>query len=126
MTQVVAAVISRDDRVLVCQRSPEKRHAGLWEFPGGKCEPGESLADTARRELSEELGAKVVAVGQEEFSVRDEASPFIIVFLPVTIEGEPECREHSALRWVTLRELSGLSLPPADRHYVDSRLQQAT
>jgi 8-oxo-dGTP pyrophosphatase MutT (NUDIX family) len=49
---VVAAVIERDGRLLVCQRPAHKRHGGLWEFPGGKCDPGESDAEAARRELS--------------------------------------------------------------------------
>src|ERR1051325_2797623 len=89
--QVVAAVVSRGDQFLVCRRSLEKRYAGLWEFPGGKCEPGESMGIAVRRELREELGVKVVAVGKEEFTIRDPNSPFIIAFAPVSISGEPCC-----------------------------------
>ncbi len=51
--RVIAAVIRRGPELLVCRRPAHKRHGGLWEFPGGKCEPGESDADTARRELLE-------------------------------------------------------------------------
>ena len=57
--RVIAAVIARGDRLLVCQRPPHKRHGGLWEFPGGKCEPGESDLEAARRELHEELGVEL-------------------------------------------------------------------
>jgi mutator protein MutT len=121
--RVVAAVISRGDQVLICQRAPHKRHAELWEFPGGKCEPGESLADAVRRELREELGVEVVAVGQEEFVLRDPSSPYLINFAPVEIVGEPSCREHVALRWVTLAEGSNLPLAPTDRKYVEARLR---
>jgi 8-oxo-dGTP pyrophosphatase MutT (NUDIX family) len=56
---VLAAVIRRQDRYLVCRRPAHKRHGGLWEFPGGKLEPGETLLEAARRELREELGAEV-------------------------------------------------------------------
>ena len=123
MIRVVAAVIPRGDQVLICQRAPHKRHGGLWEFPGGKCEPGESLADTARRELREELGVEVVSVGEEEFVLRDPGSPYLINFAPVEIVGEPSCREHVELRWVSLAEGSNLPLAPTDRKYIEARLR---
>jgi mutator protein MutT len=120
--RVIAAVISRGDDVLVCQRAPEKRHGGLWEFPGGKCEHGESLADAARRELSEELGVDVVSVGVEELILRDPNSPYMITFVPVEIRGEPACREHVALRWISFAKVSLLPLAPTDRRYVETRV----
>ena len=123
MIHVIAAVISRGDDVLVCQRAPEKRHGGLWEFPGGKCEPGESLVDAARRELGEELGVEVVSVGVEELVLRDPNSPYMITFVPVEIRGEPACREHMDLRWISLDEVMRLPLAPADRQYVGTRLR---
>ena len=123
MIRVIAAVISRGDDLLVCQRAPEKRHGGLWEFPGGKCEPGESLADAARRELSEELGVEVVSVGVEVLALRDPNSPYMITFVPVEIKGEPACREHVALRWISLAEVSQLRLAPTDRKFVETRLR---
>jgi mutator protein MutT len=73
---VIAAVVSRGDELLVCQRPHEKRHGRLWEFPGGKCEPGESDADAARGELREELGVEVTEVGDEQFAIADPGSPF--------------------------------------------------
>jgi len=80
------------------------------EFPGGKCEPGESLADAARRELREELGVEVVAVGEEEFVLRDPDSPYLIHFVSVEIVGEPSCSEHIDLRWVSLAEGSNFAV----------------
>jgi mutator protein MutT len=119
--RVIAAVISRGDELLVCQRPHHKRHGGLWEFPGGKCEPGESDAEAARRELHEELGVEVTAVGDAEFVVADPDSPFLIVFAPVRILGEPNCREHLAFRWGRPSELAQLPLAPSDRRYVERR-----
>jgi mutator protein MutT len=120
--QVIAAVVSRGDEFLVCRRSRERRYAGLWEFPGGKCEPGESISIAARRELREELGVNVIEVGAEEFTIHDPDSPFLIVFAPVQIAGEPQCREHIELRWGKLSDLVSLPLAPSDKRYVEFRL----
>ena len=76
VVRVVAAVVARGDRALLCRRPAHKRHGGLWEFPGGKREAGESDADAVRRELREELGVTVQAVGREELVVADPGSPF--------------------------------------------------
>src|SRR3954469_8169702 len=97
--RVIAAVIGRDDRLLVCQRPPHKRHGGLWEFPGGKLEPGEDDEGAARRELAEELGLHVERVGEAELEIADTGSPFLIAFVPVEAAGTPICHEHTELTW---------------------------
>ena len=117
--RVLAAVVRRGDRLLVCQRPPHKRHGGLWEFPGGKQEPGETDEDTARRELHEELGVLVHGTGPEEFAIGDAGSPFLIAFVPTAIDGEPTCHEHTALAWATLAELRTMPLAPSDARYVE-------
>jgi mutator protein MutT len=117
--RVIAAVIPRDDTLLVSQRPPHKRHGALFEFPGGKVEAGESDSDAATRELAEELGVTVTAVGPELFAVTDPGSPFQIAFVPVTITGEPQCLEHTAHVWGTPRELQQLPLAPSDRLFVE-------
>ena len=119
--RVIAAVISRGDSLLVCQRPHNKRHGGLWEFPGGKCEPGESDLQTTARELREELGVEVEAVGPEEFAITDPGSHFNIAFLPVCNVGEPVCHEHIALAWLPIQELAGMDLAPSDRRFVEQR-----
>ncbi|HET8656835.1 MAG TPA: (deoxy)nucleoside triphosphate pyrophosphohydrolase [Longimicrobiaceae bacterium] len=119
--RVVASVIEREGRLLVCERPAHKRHGGLWEFPGGKVEPGESDFQAVARELAEELGVRVRAVGGVEFSVADPGSDFVIVFLPVEIEGEPRCLEHAAVAWVPEDELLSLALAPSDRAFVRFR-----
>ena len=122
--RVVAAAIRRDARLLVCQRPSHKRHGGLWEFPGGKVEPKESDESAARRELTEELGVHVESVGEPHFSITDPDSPFLIVFVPTTITGEPTCHEHTALAWLTPTELLNLPLAPSDRRYVEFLLSR--
>ncbi|HKO15563.1 MAG TPA: NUDIX domain-containing protein [Gemmatimonadaceae bacterium] len=119
--RVIAAVISRDGKLLVCQRPPHKRHGGLWEFPGGKVEPGESDEAAARRELREELGIEVEWADHAELEVADSGSPYLIAFLPVRAAGEPVDHEHTALVWGTLAELAALPLAPSDRQYVEWR-----
>ena len=117
--RVLAAVIQQKDEYLICQRPAHKRHGGLWEFPGGKFEANETLIDAARREMAEELGVEVTAVGSELFSVADPGSEFVIEFVPTRIKGEPRCIEHSALRWLPLDELLSLQLAPSDRRFVE-------
>jgi 8-oxo-dGTP pyrophosphatase MutT (NUDIX family) len=118
LIRVIAAVISRGDKLLVCQRPLTKRHGGLWEFPGGKRQRGESDAQAATRELREELGVDVLEVGEELITVRDEGSPFLIAFLPVSISGQPICREHMALQWDLPEVIAQLPLAPSDREFV--------
>lgn len=115
---VLAAVITRSDRYLVCQRPLTKRHGGLWEFPGGKIESGESLLDAADRELTEELNVAAVSVGEPIFTAHDDGSPFVVSFVPTQIAGDPVCLEHTALRWASLEEIEQLELAPSDRRFV--------
>ena len=117
--RVLAAIISRGPDYLICQRPAHKRHGGLWEFPGGKLEPGETDVDAARRELREELGVRVSAVGAEQFIAHDDGSPFLIAFVPVEIDGEPTCIEHSALAWTPREALLSYALAPSDRRFVE-------
>jgi 8-oxo-dGTP diphosphatase len=115
MQRVIACVIQKDATILLCRRPPHKRHGGLWEFPGGKCEAGESDADTVRRELHEELGIHDIArVGSPLFEHRDPGSCFLIAFVPVAIFGVPEAMEHSEIRWISVDDIPSLELAPSD------------
>lgn len=122
-TRVLAAVVERDGRLLLARRPAGKRHAGLWEFPGGKFLPGETPLDAARRELSEELGVEAAAAGALLWIAPDPGSPFIIEFHKVEIRGEPAALEHEALAWVLPEELPLYPLAPSDRSFVTSFLE---
>ena len=115
--RVLASVITRDSRFLICKRPAHKRHGSLWEFPGGKVEAGETDLEAANRELKEELGVTVRKVGRTLFSVQDPGSEFVIEFLPVRIEGEPACLEHDELAWVSPGQLEDYALAPSDREF---------
>lgn len=120
--RVIATVVRNADTLLVSRRPAHKRHGTLFEFSGGKCEPGESDTDTARRELAEELGVTVTAVGPELFAIADPGSEFLIAFVPVEITGVPQCLEHTEHVWGTLQELAALPLAPSDRRFVEFML----
>ncbi len=123
---VVAAVIRRGPLVLVCQRPAHKRHGGLYEFPGGKCNDDESMSQAIARELREELGVVVSHVGQVLHSIHDPGSAFVIHFTDVRIEGTPLAIEHSDLRWVTLHEAMALELAPSDLRFMEDHITRAS
>lgn len=123
-TRVLAAVIEREGRLLLARRPPGKRHAGLWEFPGGKFLPGETPLAVARRELAEELGVEAVSLGALLTAIPDPGSPFVIEFHAVEIRGEPAALEHDALAWALPEELLLYSLAPSDRSFAESRVKK--
>jgi A/G-specific adenine glycosylase len=122
---VSAAVIRRAGLFLIAQRPSEGLLGGMWEFPGGKVEPGETLPECLRREISEELGA-VVRVG-EEFGIYQHGYTHFKVTLHAfccTIdEGEPAAIHASAIRWVTAAELAAYPMGKIDRQ-IARRIQK--
>ena len=117
---VAAAVIERDGAFLIARRPAGVHLAGLWEFPGGKCDAGETLRECLSREILEELGCGVV-VGQEIYS-RSHDYPERTVqlhFFECRLEGEPAARIGQELRWVPRAALSSLAFPPADHQLIE-------
>jgi mutator protein MutT len=123
---VVAAVIQRGDRFLICRRPEGKNHGGLWEFPGGKVDAGESFEDALRRELQEELAVEATHVGAVLFSVLDQKSGFKIQFIPTSVTGEPIALEHAELTWSTTPQLLSYPLAPSDRAFATFLITAAT
>ncbi len=122
LIRVVACVIEREGRLLVCRRPSHKRHGGLWEFPGGKLEEGETPLEAARRELGEELGIAVTGVGPMEFAAADPGSRFRIEFFPAEAEGQPRALEHTRIAWLSEADLLSVPLAPSDLAYARFRL----
>jgi 8-oxo-dGTP diphosphatase len=115
---VAAALIDAKGRVLVQRRPPGSSLAGLWEFPGGKPETGESPEAALARELMEELG---IVVEPRDFTASAFASEalgsrhlILLLFVCRHWIGEPQLLHATELRWVTLAELRELAMPPAD------------
>ena len=110
---VAVALIDRDGRVLVAQRPEGKAMAGLWEFPGGKVEPGETPEAALIRELREELGIDTWASCLAPLTFASYSYPDFHLLMPLFAcrrwEGVPQAREHAALRWVGLRTLADLA-----------------
>ena len=117
--RVVAVVVETDGRYLIGQRPHQKRHGGLWEFPGGKVDAGESMETAARREIAEELAVELVSVGETLFARQDPGSPFDIHFVAAHLAGEPEALEHIALGWFTISEMLDMPLAPSDAAFVE-------
>ena len=115
---VVAAIIRREHRVLLGRRPSHKRHGGLWEFPGGKIDEGETEVDAVTRELREEFGVETMSVGRVVYECQDPGSPFLVRFLDVDIRGSPEPTEHTEISWVEPDSLPTLSLAPCDARFV--------
>ena len=115
---MVAAVVDRGGRYLLGRRPMGKRHGGLWEFPGGKMLEGESLLQAARRELHEELALNATDAGAALYSAEDPGSPFVIHFVPITVEGDPDPSEHSEIGWFEPAQLGEMALAPSDAAFV--------
>jgi mutator protein MutT len=118
---VLAAIIETDDRRLLVTRRLDGAHlAGMWEFPGGKCEPGESHEACLTRELNEELG--VIGVIGNELLVTEHAYSDRVIrlhFRACRISGEPTPMLGQEIRWVRRQELHDLEFPAADRELIE-------
>lgn len=120
--RVVAGVIRRGDRILATRRGPSMNHAGFWEFPDGKVEPGESDSNALTRELREELAIEVhlgepIATATHPYP----NASVTLVGLSATLDGDsPTLSEHDELRWLTVDELDTVPWAPADLPLVDA------
>ena len=128
MPLVVAAVIRRPDgRFLMARRPLGRSMAGLWEFPGGRVEPGELAEAALERELCEELGVEIAVGAPLTFAWHrelDREDILLLFYEASLVHGEPCGREGQEVAWVTPMEVSRLPLPPADRHLVELLIRQ--
>ena len=125
MVSVVAAIIRRQGRILITRRPDDVHLAGMWEFPGGKVEPNESLQAALVREIEEEVGVTIEAL-DETFTVEHHyPSRFVQLhfFNCRILSGEPKALQVADLRWVLPVELDQFHFPEADRELI-ARLKE--
>lgn len=124
IVEVAAALIWQDGRFMICQRPPQKARGLLWEFVGGKAEPGETLRQALVRECQEELAVTVEP--EEVFMQLVHTYPDITIRLTLfnarIIQGPPQLLEHVDLRWITPAEIPQYDFCPADTEIL-KRLQ---
>jgi 8-oxo-dGTP diphosphatase len=118
VTVVAVALVDADGRVLLAQRPEGKQLAGLWEFPGGKLEPGERPEEALIRELHEELGITVKAACLAPLTFASHAYEGFHLLMPLYVcrkwKGFAQSREGQALKWVRPTALRDYPMPPAD------------
>ena len=120
-TEVVAALIWNGDRFMICQRPAHKARGLLWEFVGGKVEPGETKQAALVRECREELGV-TVSVGEPYMDVVHDYPDLLVhltLFSARIAEGTPRLLEHNDLRWITPAEIPEYDFGPADVEILD-------
>lgn len=126
MTEVVAALIWDKNRFMICQRPAHKARGSLWEFVGGKVEPGESKEEALVRECREELGV-TVEVGDVFMEVTHQYPDITVhltLFSASIREGVPQKLEHQDIRWITAEEIGKFSFCPADTEILEKLKKQ--
>ncbi len=112
------AMVDRDGRVLLAQRPPGKAMAGLWEFPGGKIDCGETPEQALKRELREELGIETWESCLAPLTFASHSYPDFHLLMPLFVcrkwQGHPTARENQSLAWVRPARLTEYPMPPAD------------
>ena len=121
ITEVVAALIWRGERFLACQRPAHKARGLLWEFVGGKVEPGETRKEALIRECREELAVTVVPrdIFMEVTHEYPDMTVHLTLFNADLPEGEPRALEHNDLRWITVGQIDTLPFCPADQEILE-------
>jgi 8-oxo-dGTP diphosphatase len=124
---VTAAVISDDDKILITRRPKDKRHPGLWEFPGGKVDPGESPEEALCREIREELDAEVqvMEIFEVVFHRYDWGPVLILAYSCRLITKSIHNIGVSEHRWIHPRELHEFPILPADQPIIDRLVNQS-
>ena len=121
VTEVVAALILDGGKFLACQRPPHKARGLLWEFVGGKVEPGETREQALIRECREELAitVRVDDIFMEVTHEYPDLTVHLTLFHAAIADGTPQMLEHNDLRWVTIQEMDELAFCPADEVILD-------
>ena len=126
MTEVVAALIWDENRFMICQRPAHKARGSLWEFVGGKVEPGEHKEEALIRECREELGVTVEVGGvfMEVTQKYPDITVHLTLFSASIRKGVPQKLEHQDIRWITAEEIGKFSFCPADTEILEKLKKQ--
>ena len=117
MIKVVAAILEKEDKILIAKKREGKPLAGMWEFPGGKIEKGETPEESLIRELEEEMDIKIKVkeyVGESIYDYGDGKVISLKGFTAEIIEGDIKLTDHDEYKWVTLEEICNYRIAPAD------------
>lgn len=127
MTDVVAALIWDNDRFLACQRPANKARALLWEFVGGKTEPGESWEEALIRECREELSVTVkpLDIFMDVIHEYPDLTVHLILYNAIITDGEIQLLEHNDAKWITPAEIPNFAFCPADKEILERIMEIA-
>ena len=126
MTEVVAALIWRGEKFMICQRPAHKARGLLWEFVGGKVEAGETKEEALIRECQEELAVRLL-VGEMFMDVTHEYPDLTVhltLFHATIADGEPQKLEHNDIRWITPQEIPNYEFCPADTEILEKIIER--
>lgn len=122
LIKVTAAILEKDSRIIIAQRKSKDHLSGKWEFPGGKIEPGETPEQCLRRELKEEFDIDVT-IGEylgSNIHHYNQISIELMAYRATWTSGTISMNDHSAYRWVTVKQLPEFDFAPADIPFVES------
>ena len=127
MTEVVAALIWKNNKFMICQRPAHKARGLLWEFVGGKVEPGETKEQALIRECKEELNVllSVSEVFMDVVHEYPDITVHLTLFNATIAEGEPQKLEHNDIQWITPSEISNYEFCPADVEILKNIMKRA-
>lgn len=118
---VVAGFIYENNKILICQRPAGKARALLWEFAGGKVEPGETHAEALKREYREELAVEIETGGlfYEHSHEYDDVIVNLFIYHAKIVQGTIQKLEHNAIKWISAKEIDQYEFCPADKEVLE-------
>ena len=122
MIKVVAAILQKEDKILIARKKEGKPLAGYFEFPGGKIEKGETPEESLARELMEEMNIKIDVkeyVGESIYDYGNGKVISLLGYISEIIDGEIKLSDHDRYEWVTLEEINNYKIAPADIPLID-------